>query len=712
VTRAGSKRGWGILALGLGIACGALTDPAAAARTREFRLGSLEAILKGTAEGVSVTADGALEPAPASTRVFSGSVTYVWALVPDGHDGVYAATGSDGKVFHIRGNQSAEEAASTFEYELFALAGTPDGALYFGGAPNGTLTRRSADGKAETLVDFPEGLIWDLIASPGGEIYTSSGENGEVYRVERDGRTQLVAGIPDAHVVSLAWWQNRIVCGTDARGLLVAIDPASGEKEVLYDTTQEEVVAILPLGERLLFAANGEQASANEAKESDALSLPVIEVKADGQPAASTLYERDAGGLVRPVWFSREKQILSLCSAPDGRVLVGTGSEGALYALDASWDATRLADFEEADILCLAQEGQRVFVGTGTGGAVYFVDFDRSREGVYTSRAFDARMTARWGMPFWKMGGDGQLVFATRSGQTEEPDETWSPWQPLQDGRVPSPPARFLQWRATLSSGPQGGLRVETVTVPYRGPNRAPEIAGVIVSPKAPEMAATDGGGGPVRQELPGGVKVDYSFDDAGGSAARETPRGLWTRSLRSAVWQAKDPDDDGLRYDLYLRFGGEEAFYLVKKDLTDAAWTWESSAWPDGWYQLKVVARDDADNIAGEGREASRLSALFQIDNTPPRLLDVRVAGQESELVLSGNAEDDASRIGGLEFSLDGESWRPGLPSDGICDGLQESFAIPLPSRTDGRRPTVVGVRIWDEVGNPASARLRVTAR
>jgi len=705
-------RGWGVLALGCGIVWGALPGPVGAAATREFRLGSLEAILEGTAEGVSVTAEGVLEPAPAATRVFFGSVTYVWALLPDGHDGVYAATGSDGKVFHVRANQTAEEAATTFEYELFALAGTPDGALYFGGAPNGTVTRRSADGRTQTLVDFPEGLIWDLLATPAEEVYASSGENGEVYRIGRDGQTELVAGIPDAHVVSLAWWQERIVCGTDARGLLVAIDPASGEKEVLYDTTQEEVVAILPLGERLLFAANGEQASPSDAKERDALSLPVIEVKADGQPAASTLYERDAGGLVRPVWLSSEKQILSLASAPDGRVLVGTGSEGVLYALDASWNATRLLDFEEADLLSLARAGQRVFVGTGTGGAVYFVDFDRSREGTYTSRACDARQTARWGMPSRKMGGDGQLVFATRSGQTEEPDETWSPWQLLADGRVVSPPARFLQWRATMSGSAQGGLRVEAVTVPYRGPNRAPEVAGIIVTPKAPDVTPSDGGGGSVRQELPGGVKVDYSFDSGEGSSARQSPRGLWTRSLRSAVWQAKDPDDDDLRYDLHLRFVGEETFYRVKKDLTEPAWTWESSAWPDGWYQLKVVARDDAANVAGEGREGSRLSAPFQIDNTPPRLLDVRVAGQESDLVLSGSAEDDASRIAGIEFSLDGEGWRPGLPADGILDGLQESFAIPLPARADGGRPTVVGVRVWDEVGNPASARLRVTAR
>jgi hypothetical protein len=322
-------------------------------------------------------------------------------------------------------------------------------------------------------------------------------------------------------------------------------------------------------------------------------------------------------------------------------------------------------------------------------------------------------VTSRWGSPFWQASGEGQLVFATRSGQTEEADDTWNPWQLLEGGRILSPPARFLQWRVTLSSGPAAGLRVGAVTVPYLGPNRAPEIAGIIVSPKAPAMGPTGAGGGPLRQELPGGVKVEYSFDEGGGASGDVAePRGLWTRSLRTAVWQARDPDDDRLRYDLYLRFVGEEAFSLLKKELTDAVWTWESGAWPDGWYQLRVVARDDTENIAGEGLEGARLSAPFQIDNTPPRLLDIRVAGAENDLILSGRGEDEASRIAGIEFSLDGEGWRPGLPTDGIFDGVQEDFAIPLPTREDGRRPTVVGVRVWDEVGNPATARLRVTAR
>ena len=71
-----------------------------------------------------------------------------------------------------------------------------------------------------------------------------------------------------------------------------------------------------------------------------------------------------------------------------------------------------------------------------------------------------------------------------------------------------------------------------------------------------------------------------------------------------------------------------EERFVPLKQDLDARAWTWEAAAWPEGWYQLKVVARDGVGNAPGEGLEAVRLSAPFQIDNTPPRLSDLRIAG------------------------------------------------------------------------------------
>jgi hypothetical protein len=684
--------------------------PSSATLNREFALRRVSDLLAGEQAGVGVTMDGALIPGPAMHGYLTGEVAYVWALAPDGHGGAYAGTGSDGRVYQISKDGVSQVIGETLEYELFSLVTAPDGSLYFAGAPNGTVLHQRPGGDVATVVDLPHATVWDLLLSPRGALFVSSGDTGDLYRVDQDGRTQPAARVPDTHVVSLAWWRDRLLCGTDGRGLLVAFDPESGRQEVLYDTPQEEIVALLPLGDRVVFAANGAEAPPVEAAEVGDTALPVIDVSKleDGRQAC--LFELRANGLVRQVWRTTEKQIHSLALAPDGSILVGTGDQGLLYALDARWEATRLVDVDEADVLSLAVDGQRVFVGTGNSGAVYFLDWDRRREGSYTSKVLDAEVTAQWGTPHWVAAGQGRITFATRSGQTREADETWSDWQELVAGRVASPTARFLQWRARLSAEAASDFRITDVTIPYRGPNQPPVIHLLTVSPEAPMMTDVSGGStGPLRQELPGGVRIEYSLptEDADDSVPRA---GIWTRTLRSAAWIADDPDGDELRYDLHLGFMGEDTFYPLKLDLKDPAWTWDAAAWPDGWYRLRVIASDAKANVAGSELTGEAVSSPFQIDNTPPRFIDLRIQTGET-LLLTGVAEDDASRISALEISVDGEGWRPALPSDGIFDSAHEEFAIPVPRLPDGRRPTVLGVRAADEVGHITTARLRITS-
>jgi hypothetical protein len=708
IDRCGMGPGLGAL-LGLLLVAGAAL-PASAALTREFALTRLSDLLEGEQAGVSLTADGALVPAPAMRALLTGEVAYVWSLAPDGRGGVFAGTGSDGRVYHLTGDGVAALVGETLEYELFALTRDGSGTLYFSGAPNGTVMRLRGNEPVETVVDLPQGVVWDLLLSPSGDLYAAGGDTGDIYRITPDGRAESIGRIPDAHVVSLAWWGQRILCGTDGRGLLAAFDPATRTVSVLYDTPQEEIVAILPLGDRILFAANGEENAPAEATESTSGSLPVIEVHTGDDAPQAFLYELRPDGLVRRVWQTAEKHIFSLAEAPDGRVLVGTGDRGLLYALDDRWQATRLADVDESDLLSLAVEGQRVFVGTGNSGAIYVLDWDRRREGSYTSRVLDADMTAQWGTPRWVETGQGRATLETRSGQTREPDETWSDWIGLQDGRVGSPAARFVQWRMQLGADAGADLRISAVSIPYRGPNRPPVIRALDVSPKVPTLTAAGAAGGPLRQDLPGGVRIEYSLSD-GEDAPQVSRPGVWARTLRTAFWIADDPDRDHLSYDLHLSFVGEETFYPLKLDLEQAAWTWEAAAWPDGWYRLKVIASDAADNVPGEGLTAEALSAPFQLDNTPPRFIDLRIVTGGEQPQLTGVVEDDASRIVSIEISPDGEGWRMALPADGIFDASREPFAIPVPRLEDGRRPAVIGVRAADEVGNLATARLRISS-
>jgi hypothetical protein len=302
----------------------------------------------------------------------------------------------------------------------------------------------------------------------------------------------------------------------------------------------------------------------------------------------------------------------------------------------------------------------------------------------------------------------------TRSGHIREPGESWSDWQAASGGRIASPPGRFLQWRMRLlAEKGAADLRVRSVGVPYRGPNRAPRIQNVRVAGKAPEVVSGAAGSRPatVRQKLPGGVSVEYTLDGQNENGASLERAGLWARSLRSATWSASDPDDDLLRFDLALRLLGDDDFLALKTDLEEQAYTWDASAWPEGWYELKVVARDDEFNPAGEGLTAERLSEPFQIDNTPPRLRDLQLESEAGRLILSGRAADEISRITTLEYALVGEGWRMALPIDGMLDSQSESFRVAVPPVEDGRQPSVIGVRVADEVGHLATARLRVPA-
>jgi len=66
----------------------------------------------------------------------------------------------------------------------------------------------------------------------------------------------------------------------------------------------------------------------------------------------------------------------------------------------------------------------------------------------------------------------------------------------------------------------------------------------------------------------------------------------------------------------------------------------------------------------------------------------------------VTGRVHDAASVISQIEFSIDGNDWRPVLADDGILDQTTESFSIRLPpSLPPG--PHIITVRVWDSADN-----------
>ena len=75
--------------------------------------------------------------------------------------------------------------------------------------------------------------------------------------------------------------------------------------------------------------------------------------------------------------------------------------------------------------------------------------------GEYTSPVLDARTLASWGRIVWDaaVAAGASVQLQTRSGNTNEPNATWSDWSPFYgktEEQVLSPKARFLQVKVIL----------------------------------------------------------------------------------------------------------------------------------------------------------------------------------------------------------------------------------------------------------------------
>src|SRR4029077_1975905 len=119
----------------------------------------------------------------------------------------------------------------------------------------------------------------------------------------------------------------------------------------------------------------------------------------------------------------------------------------------------------------------------------------------------DAQMVSAWGAISWRgTTGGGQIEIATRSGNTEAPDDTWSAWSSTykssEGSPIASPKARYLQWRAVLT-GRNDGPVLTSMTAAYLQRNLRPQVHSITVhqpgilcqkpsTPGEPELAGFD----------------------------------------------------------------------------------------------------------------------------------------------------------------------------------------------------------------------------
>ena len=131
----------------------------------------------------------------------------------------------------------------------------PDGVVYAGGSPGGTVYRIDK-GAAVPLYETHARYVWAL-AVAGGNLYVGTGLPGQIHRVSAAGKGERIHATPDAHVRTLCVdSRGRVWAGTSGSGLVLRIDPA-GAVSTVYDSSKSEITAIAASGDGRIWAAAG-----------------------------------------------------------------------------------------------------------------------------------------------------------------------------------------------------------------------------------------------------------------------------------------------------------------------------------------------------------------------------------------------------------------------------------------------------------------------
>jgi hypothetical protein len=176
--------------------------------------------------------------------------------------------------------------------------------------------------------------------------------------------------------------------------------------------------------------------------------------------------------------------------------------------------------------------------------------------------------------------------------------------------------------------------------------------------------------------------------------------------SQRLAItWDAQDPNQDKLRYDLYFKGEDESEWKTIEEDLSAPRFVFTTEAIPDGKYRVKVDASDAPENQETSASKVTMVSRIFVVDNTPPEISNlkgVKVAPNEYEITAS--AADEISIIAAGEYNLDADKeWRAVTPIDGIFDFQQETFKFRVKPEKENQNLTehTLSLRVYDREGN-----------
>ena len=757
---------WILLAAGLLV----VAAPSFAEHTRWWRQSTFEDFDKGTAKGVALRSDGKMFLAPRFAEFADANLAYLLQIRADSKGNLYAAGGSNAKVLRIDASGKSTGVFESPELAAQALAIDAAGNLFVGTSPDGKVYKVTPAGQSSVFFDPKMKYIWDLAVDKYGTVYVATGDTGKIFSVAPDGKGEIFYSSEETHIRSLALdASGNVLAGTEPSGRVLRIPKAANNRRafVLYETSKKEITALLQTATGELYvAAVGEKTptvpgqprpmTAEAAATSNfVISLGPAAGAAGATPQitqpipftplptvnSSSVYRIAVDGSPEELWSARDEVVYSMGLLPGGKVLLGTGNDGAVLELEGNHVFSKLVKATSRQVTAIATgPGGKLFLAAANPGKVFTLGPENESEGTYESQPFDAHIFSRWGRSVWwsekfaaaNTAGAARIAIYARSGNTSDPDSNWSDWagpyaNPSGD-KLDCPAARFVQWKAILRGGGSGAAApaIDWFSIAYLPKNIPPEVAAVAVQDpgvRIQGISLPPAGAGPqapaqlrMPQPQPSASSANAAFNIATISTAGSSiasahfdpiPQGFSQKGFESVLWTAEDANDDQLEFAVYFRGENETSWKLLKDKLDTRFYSWDTTSMPDGAYYLKIVASDAPSNPVGEGLFSDRESDRFVVANTPPSIAQLTAESVSAGVHVRFQASAPVSFIARAQYSLDAGDWTLVFPAGGLSDAPRENYDFQLQKISTGEH--TVTVRVYDQFENVSSAKATV---
>jgi hypothetical protein len=589
---------------------------------------------------------------------------------------------------------------------VWALAVQRDGTVWVGTGVPGQLLRVSRDGEVERLLDTEDDPIRSVALLPGGGALVGTGAQGRVIRVDARGNRFVLLDAEEAEIVDLHVTMD---------GTVFAL-AAPGPKQIRGSKVSEPHPAVGQTVRVTAEAPPGNDVPQDQPDSESQDRQPPVRQSARKRPTfqsplGGALYRLELDGGVRKVWTTEKEVPFAMAATETAELIVSTGDEGSLYLLDPDGRSSRLLRIGSSQASALARGSDgRVIIGGTTDARVDLLGPGPRSTGDYLSPPVDAGTVAEWGRLSWdaELPEETGMAVDVRSGNTDQPNDTWSDWRPLGDVterqtlQTDLPASRFFQARLRLTADSGRSPLIRRLEVHYMPRNRAPSVTLLSIEPSGvvwmPGPAQSNSRSGPLVANDP---VTRQTTKQLLGSRRRAAPiRRGFEAGARTINWKAADPDNDRLEYSLEIRPEGGEQWFPLAADLEADYYSWDARAMPDGYYRVRLTAGDAPDNAEGAEQWDRRTSDAFQIDNSRPSVGELELHREGSGLRVTFVARDPGGSIAAVEVGFDGGDLQPLDPVDGVADSEEELYELSFDDFDRLGTPSLT-VRVSDASGN-----------